>query len=481
MNYDYDELDTLIDNAAREAAFAEYTHIDGWILDQGDNYVRKVENYGESSSTQQIYLDGVAYSSTYLGGSQGPWERDANLESEFAGKVTSWRGKLDSALLGWDYIGEGTVFDDVIYACQVAVQKVAVRGGDESSFPNPDLEKIGYIRKFIPDGRDAGATISAFYDNYGPDRLETVLGGHCEAIACLGIALTGEKNLLDTCRQDTANLVGNVATAFKDSRKQQSVTEDFKTALTIVTATAGLVGAFATGPAAAAFGALGASSSFLSTAVGLLPQDTADPVSTAGGTPEDVYTAFQTALSTLETKAESQDQGLCAMLTSMLGAVDDQLNRKVFHIEPGAGQADIGDDIIDLQYSTLEHIGYESMPTIARAFFEAADQIETSNQQNVWFRPSKVGIGFYGSYHDWQSLAYRLTPLLNDTGAETVRAGEALAEAAGYFRDSDDWAKDKLGDNHTELDDAELGWVGPYVPPPPTPPCGISGDHYCAV
>ncbi|MCX6400937.1 MAG: hypothetical protein NTX33_13540 [Propionibacteriales bacterium] len=476
MDYDYEQLDTLLDNAAHEAAFAEYTHMDGWILDQGNNSVTKVENYGESSWVGSISVDGQAYSGGYSGGTSDPWVESPALKADFEGKVSSWRGKLDTTVSGWDRIEKGSTLDDLIAACQLGVQMVAVSGGSgNSKFPNPDLEKIGYIRKFIPDGQDAGHTISAFYDNYGPDRLETVLGGHCEAIACLGVALTGEKSLFDTCRQDTANLVGNVATAFKDSREQQSVGDDFKTALTVVSATADLVGKFATGPAAAAVGALGAGSSFLSTAMGLLSQDKADPLSTSGGSPDDVYAAFQSAFTTLEEKAKSQDTGINSMLVSMLASVTDNNNRKVFHIEPGKGQVNIGDDIVDVTYSTLEHIGYESMPTIARAFLKAADQIELSNTEYLWIRPYQVGYGVYGPYFAWRDLAWQLIPLLNDSGAEAVRAGEALAEAAGYFRDTDAWAKDKLGANFKELEGAELGWQDPYVPPPPPPRHG--GDQ----
>lgn len=470
MAYDYEQLDSLLDDAAREAAFADLTRRDGWDYDNGKDYVVKTENYGESSSVQTVFFDGRATLGGYNIGVTSPTEPFPSLAEEYAGMVSGWRSKLDQTVSGWDGVPRPTVLDDAKAQCLLGVQKLAGgTGNGGAQFGNPDLEAIGYIRKFIPSPDQAGQTISAFYTNYGPERLETVLDGQCEAVAALGVAITGTQKLFETCREDVANLVGNVKEAFKQTRKDYSNLQTIQTVLTVAQATAGVLGVFiGPGVGTAAIGGLSAGTSFLSTALGLLPKPTEAKLPYSGSSPNDVYNDFKKAFSTLEEKAKAQDEGLDAMLENMLAAVVDPVNRLNFHVHPGQGEAAIG-DTIDVKYQTLEHIGYESMPTVARAFLQAADQVESSNQVNAWIRTGIVGLGTYGCYFTWRDLAHQLTPLLNDTGAEVVRAGESLAEAAGYLRDSDGWAKDKLGANYKELEGAELGWQDPYVPPPPPP------------
>ncbi|WP_340537513.1 hypothetical protein [Nocardioides sp. GXZ039] len=465
MALDYENLDTYLEEAAREAAFAEYTREPDWSYEGDDSVVFKA-NFGESYTIQRIYLDGRAYSGGTNLGTSIPYEEDAGLAALYAELVSSWRASLDAVVVGWDDLPEGSKLDGIKAACLLALQKVAGTAGDGgSTLPNPDLEAIAFIEHFLPSPEDSGQTIGAFYSSYGPPRLSSVLDSHCQAIAALGVGITGTQELFDTAREDTVTLAANVVEAFRATR-EGAKPSGLETVLKIMGASLDLVGAFA-GPAAATIGGLKAGTSFLSTALGLIPKPKQQSQKYSGSSPKEVLEEFKAGFEAIADRAREHDLGLTDALNSMRLAVDNGHNRRNFHINPHDGVADLGDDIIDLKYRHLETIGYDKMPMVARAFFHAANKVEDADKIDDWYRPYEVGGGSYGAYFAWSELASRIIPLLNDNGAEVVQAGEDLAVAAGWIRESDEGVKRIVGKDFEHVENAQLGWVPPPAPPQP--------------
>lgn len=468
MAYSYESLSTYVDDAAREAAFADYTQKDGWRYDESDQSVTKTQNFGESSSSDLIYLDGRAYTGGYSNGATDPYTENSSLAAEYAGAISAWRVKIDGALSGWDDIPDPSVLDGIEKSCLDGVKRVAgSAGAGGATFQNADLKALQWIEKYLPSPEESGKTVVAFYTNYGPPTISVVLDGQCEAIAALGLGVTGTKKLFEKSRADVANLVGMLPGAFKQTRQHKSVADEFKTVLTITGATLDLIGVFA-GPAAPAIGGLSTGTSFLSAALDLLPKAPTKTEQYTGSSPSDVFADLETAIKTLKEKAQEQDSGLTDVLNSMKSAVDTAENQVNFHVHPKKGVADLGDDIIDMKYPHLEQIGYDWMPLIAKAFYDAAHCVEDANKTGPWIRPGVVGLGSYGSYFAWQALAYRLIPLLMDNGSEIVVAGENLAKAAGWMQDADGGVKKTIGKDYEHIQNAELGWVPPPAPPSPS-------------
>lgn len=476
----YSQLPTLITDAKKEALIAEMT-CNGWEFD-GHTF-SQFHNYGESSSSQAVTLDGQASGSSYSGGASN--DNDTALAqgalNEFTEVKDKWETKIDHLLHGWDNLDEPTKYDALITSMGAAIKKVAAgTGGDDSTLGNPDLTEIGFIRERL--AANAGQTVEQFYRLYGPEKLELVLDGHCEVMACLGLAISGQKEIWTKTGVDVATILEAAVEGFKQTRQNNST--DWKSLITVATAGVGLLSAFTvTVPGLAPIlAAVSATGGFLGAALDALPQKAEEKETYSGSHPNDVYADLETAYTALERNVREQEEGQEAMLEVMLTAIGDVANRSNFHIHPDAGLApEFGgtDDIIDMKYQVLETIGYTSMPLIAKAFLESVDNADAADVLSTWYRPyasvpsGSIGIGAYGPYYTWQSLYRAVFPLMNDTAAEVVAAGEHLAEAAGYVRDSDDWARQTLGHNYADIEGAGLGWQAPYTPsPPPQSPHG---------
>ncbi|MDO9455565.1 hypothetical protein [Nocardioides sp.] len=472
---DYSQLPTLITDAKREALIAEMT-CNEWDF-EGDKFT-KSQNYGESYASQSVTLDGQASGSSYNGGASN--DNDTGLAQaaldEFNGVKSKWDGQIDELVAGWDHLDDPTKYDGMIGSMGAAIKKVAAgTGSDDSQLGNPDLTEIGFIRQRL--AQNAGQTVEQFYRCYGPEKLELVLDGHCEVMASLGLAVAGQKEIWTKTRTDVATILEAGVAGFTQTRQNNDT--DWKAVISVATAGIGVLSAFTAGVPGLApiLAAVSATGGFLGAAIDALPK-TAEPKNEAytGSHPDTVFSDLKKAFTVLETSINEQEVGHETMLDTMLAAVADTTNRGNFHIHAAAGLApEFGgtDDIIDMKYPVLETIGYTSMPLIARAFLDSVDNAEAADDQTTWFRPyasvpaGAIGSGAYGPYYAWQGLYRAIFPLMNDTAAEVVRAGEHLAEAAGYVRDSDQWAKDALGKNYQDIQGADLGWQAPYTPPPP--------------
>ena len=476
---DYSQLSTLITDAKREALIAEMT-CNGWDF-ENDNVFKKFENYGESSAGQSVTLDGQAHGYSYnIGASNDNDEGLAQAALDEFNKVKSkWETNIDDTIYGWDSLHEPSEWNTIIDSLQLATQKVAAgTGNDDSQFGNPDLTEIGFIRQRL--AQNAGQTVEQFYRLYGPEKLELVLDGHCEVMGCLGVVLTGEQKMWTAARQDVATILAASVEGFKQTRHNNSTS--WESVITVVTAGVGLVGAFSAGVpgVAAAFAAASATGGFLSASLAALNKGKTEPEKKpySGKHPNDVHRDLKDALRTLHERIKTEETGYQSSLNKMKGFVTDAINRQNFHIHPDAGLAkEFGgtDDVIDMKYPVLETIGYTSMPLISKAFLQSVDAAETGKDLSPWYRPyateigASIGLEAFGAYDEWESLLWAITPVMNDTAAEVLRAGEHLAEAAGYVKESDEWARTALGENYKDVEGAELGWQAPYTPPPPPP------------
>lgn len=466
-DFTYAGLAGLIEDAKKEAVIADMIH-DGYA------YFTDTEQFfkdgGGNTWNVLIDADGSTKSFSLLGFNADDIAED---HAEHYASVRSKWDKIDTLLSDWsnDRLPDPTGFDDYRGYCTEAITKLASgRGNAGSTVGNPALEELGTIRRELPSGNDqsGGQTLTQFLRKYGPDRIETVLDGHCEVAAVLLLALEGEKEVWTTARADIAALVGNAAEAFKQTR---SGTGDLSAELTIVTATAGLVSKLPGG-----YGLIGktvaAGGGFLETVSGALKgEDAAAPLEYSGSSPDEVYADLESAIKDLDEYIETQEKGIRDMLHQMADLVGSGDKRLNFHIHPGTGLAPSfagTDTIVDLRYSSLNIIGYTSMPRIATAFFDGSDLMGQANVSSPWWRQGDVGYtddGSSGPFPAFQDLVHAVQPLLDDTGAEVVRAGEALAEAGGYFRKTDEGVRRVLGDHYKELDGATLGWQDPFEPP----------------
>lgn len=478
------QLASLATQAKEEAVIAQMT-CDGY---EWDGHTFSIENnYGESYDSRSVTLDGQAsgYSYNIGAGNDDPALAQLALD-DLNNAKTKWNTNIDELLSGWDALPEpGATWDGVIASLQAAAKQVAgPTGNDNSALGNPDLTEIGFIRDRLP--TNIGVTVDTFYRIYGPDRLELVLDGHCEAMACLGVALEGEKRIWERAQADVLAIMTAADDAFKETRQNNST--NWSTTLSVVTAGIGLLAAFTAGVPGVApvLAAAGATTGFLGTAMSAIQAESSPRSIPEGGGgdysgshPDDVYDDLVTAFRTLDDTIADAERGIESMLDNMTAAIASEANRQNFHINPDAGLDPTyagSDDIIDMEYSILETIGYTSMPLIARAFLTSVDNAEAGKRQEAWVRPfaskigSTIGMGSYGPYFAWQELLYAIFPLANDTAAEIVAAGEKLATAAGYVRDSDSGVRQTLGANYQDIQDAELGWQAPHTDPVPTPP-----------
>lgn len=473
----YGSLSTYLEDAKRHATFADLT-CNGWDLID-DTSVRKVENYGESSSTWVINFDGSTSGSSYnIGTSSDDPSLAAQAKQEYDNYYKKWDERLDDLVRGWDDLPEDDALKSLIETMGSATKKVAGGTGNAGTkFGNPDLSVIGTIRQTLSGQK--GNTILYFNTAYGPDRVEQVLDGHCEVMAALGAALAGQQEVWKRGRVDVAAIMQPAAKHFKETRKNSST--NWEGVLSIASASLDVVALFGSavpGIGTAISGAK-AGSGFLSAALGLLknPTDADAKGEYSGKSPDDVYEGLKTTFGKLDTNMASQEEGIESMLKSMLTAISTDDNQGNFHIHPKAGiDPDFAgtDDIVDMSFPAIEGIGYNLMPQIANAFFQSADIARDAYSRSSWYRPyatvpgSSIGMNAYGPYDAWEDLLYGVVPLMNDTGSEIVHAGELLAKAAGYLRSSDDWAKKKLGENYEDVQNGTDGWRKPEPAPPST-------------
>jgi hypothetical protein len=407
--------------------------------------------------------------------------------AEFNQVKGKWDSNIDTLVSGFEMLPDPADFNAAIASAKDAARKVAAgTGNGNSALGNPDLTDIGFIRDRLP--TNIGQTVDTFYRIYGPDRLELVLDGYCEAMSCLGTALVGEQKVWSSAREDAPAILTAGIQGFKETRQNNST--DWSAVLTVAISTIDLLSAFTAGVPglAPALGAAKATGGFLQTAMsaGKKSETTKTP-GYQGSHPDHVYDDLKSAYKLLNEEIRTQETNLQKMCQSMLGSVNASGNRENFHIAPDIG-LDKGyagsDDIIDMKYSILKTIGYQCMPQIANAFCQSADAGVAAASNDPWIRfyssvvGDWIGLDFYGFYDAWEDLIYRIQPLMNDTAAEVVAAGVKLAQAAGYIHDTDGSVKAALGDNYKDIKDAALGWTkDSYEPPPPPPAPPPHGGH----
>jgi hypothetical protein len=485
----YGSFSTLVTDAKREALIAEMT-CNGWEF-KDEHVFTKSQNYGESYASQSVTLDGQASASSYSGGASMDDDKglaQATLD-EFNQVKSKWETNIDTLVTGFDNLPEPGNFNAAIGSLQLAAQKVAAGTGNKNSeLGNADLTDIGFMRDRLP--TLIGDTVDTFYRLYGPDRLELVLDGYCQAMGCLGAALKGEEKIWTNAQVDAAQIMTDGVAAFTATRQNNS--HSWSTDLTVGIAAVGLLSAFTAGIPGlpAVLGGVSASGTFLQAAMGALGEGTKGSTGDQSGShPDEVYEGLETAFKALNNEIKEQEQKLQKMCQTMLGLVNAAGNRANFHIGPDAGldpEYKASDDIIDLKYSILRTIGYECMPQIANAFCQSADAAMAGVDKTPWARYYSsvvgdwIGLDFYGFFDTWEDLVYRVQPLMNDTAAEVVAAGIKLAVAAGYLEDTDGDVQAALGKNYKDLEGAKLGWNKDSYepPPPPPPPRGMGGRPF---
>ena len=262
----YDGFSTLVDDAKREALIAEMT-CNGWDF-KDERVFEKNQNYGESFSSQTVTIDGQASASSYSGGAS--MDNDEGLVqatlAEFNQVKGKWDSNIDTLVSGFDMLPDPADFNAAIASAKQAARKVAAgTGNGNSELGNPDLTDIGFIRDRLP--TNIGQTVDTFYRIYGPDRLELVLDGYCEAMSCLGTALVGEQKVWSSAREDAPAILTAGIKGFKETRQNNST--DWSAVLTVAISAIDLLSAFTAGVPglAPALGAAKASGGFLQTAM----------------------------------------------------------------------------------------------------------------------------------------------------------------------------------------------------------------------
>lgn len=479
MGYSYGQLDQLIENAKREAMIADLTcnewDYDGTHLTYSSWYTDATTEYGGGGAhtwKATFDLDGNCIDQ---GGA-----RDSDIsacKNSILSFKQKWDTNIETVIYGWTStsLPKPSDFGPLVTCCEKAIKELSApdEGSQHSPLGETRLEDISNMQDLWPSERSAtGATLTAFYVKYGPNRLRTVFHSHCEAVGALYVALTGEQEVWEKSSEDIANLMGNAVEAFKQTRQNHAT--EWKSLLTVGSAAAGLAATFATGPVGAFIGGLAASGSFLGTVMGELDKSKSDkPLDYSGSSPDKVYSDLTTAVQELSTTIKDKELGFQRMLSKMLHLVEAPDNRENFHINPKKGLDPSfahSDDIIDMSIPLMQRVGYTMMPKIASCLYEASDDADAANDSYPWCRVGTIGMGVLGPYDDWKNLLYAIYPLMDSSGAEIVKAGEHLAEAAGYMQAADDEGARAMGKHSKEVAKSSLGWTPPHQDPPPPPP-----------
>lgn len=375
---------------------------------------------------------------------------------------SAWDGKIADALTDWsddDRLPRESEFETPLAEIHTAVGKLTLAAEHaDDVLANPDLEKIALILPSLPDVEPGtGRTIQRFLEFYGPPRLKNVFDGHRQAAAILKLGLSGTNEIWKQARLDITELTGTARDAFKQCRENSDAAR--REQVGVVFDAIGLIGSVVPGPAGTGLKGIAATGNFISSAAKAFGEETTPvELTISGGDAGAVLSSFKSAIEDLNDRISADEKSLATSMTTMRDAVaPNQLN---FHVHPAAGLAKefTGVDDISLDYPTIRTLGYTYMPTIARAFFDAEQNLQNARTVLPWSRPSQLGSGAYGAFFDYDDLITTLAPLLDDSAVEVVRAGEKLAEFAGFMRDVDGSVRDTLGVHHQELDGASLGW-----------------------
>lgn len=368
-----------------------------------------------------------------------------------------WIQRIDQAFEGWDQLPDPGGFDSLITTLQDTVTNLTFNTGDTqtggSTTGNKDLVgDFSAMRVDLnPHGDDpeSAQAISAFTQHYGPDVLELVIGNLKQAIIVLGLAQQGEKQLWTKTRSDIITLLENAAKAFKDAGPSNDP-------FAICSAFLGLVGAFIP-PAAVVTGAASAALGFVDA---VKPPDKGAEVSPdlKGGSPDDVYNHLCDSITKLNNTVWNREDELNTMLKSMFDKMNGDAKDFSLCVTRGLDPDVKNLGTIKVDTGLMKTIGFSLMPDIAASISDAVPDLETADNCLPWMRPWNIGYGSTGAWDEYYYLNLLVSSAISSNANQIVQAGDALAAAAHYFKDTDGTSKSSLERLRKNLTDSNTGW-----------------------
>lgn len=364
-----------------------------------------------------------------------------------------WISSIDLLIDQWLTLPESAGYSGTLSAANDAVAALTHDSGDSrtGSDNTGETDLAGYVGN----GGELASlksmnskAVDAFKSVYGQPRVASIIDNQRELLIAVGVSLAAEQAIWPTARGTVVVVLEEAIRAFKNEGPKMiplSVVGD------VVSAFAGLIPG----------GGVATALAHLASGIDFLDKVTPDkkPVDSgslhlSGASAEEVRQKLSQALQNLNHDVTAAEQYIATISDN---AVTEICRRRYdYHIDPAQGVNRHGNTLdgdsldwskpggIDIDQWGVQNVGLITLPGIASYLAAASTASDKSDSSTCWLRGTGIGLGTYGPYLDWTEFRELVSKLVSSTGAELLRAGPLLAQAAGFIGDADERARQTL-------------------------------------
>jgi len=353
-----------------------------------------------------------------------------------------WDGAIRAVFEPWLSIPQGSDFDDKLGDVTEVMRRLATTAqpddGENVIGANLELNKVTETAKDTL-AQFSGKVVRTFKENY-IDNFEDVVAGQYHLARMLKMTMAAEREVWIRAWDDLGKLADDCAQAMSETYDFGDV--DWETVVKVVGSCLAVAGLYS-GAGVVLKGVGTVVNSVLAKWVPKHQEDSTKRTFSAGTSTDSVFEELKKALTGHSTDISDQEIEIYDKVNDVIALTKSypesfDLQRPDDMLDTTNPDDVVTDkDVIALESSELRDVGRRLLPAVAKELNAAGDKLEASTYSMTWMREGPIGMGYYGPWEQWYTLAYTLKTYLTDTAQELVQSGEILAICADSFDQTD--------------------------------------------